>query len=168
MIIVLTYGYYNTMEQSEIKNVGVKSFILYPTLTSSINLMDNTYHPKLTLGAMSGDTDLKQYMDYNIENRTRVLLEMDNLLLKDFNDVSFEQVAEHFSSKTKKTVDVNENIIQLTSLFANHRSKQAEKIKLKMSPSLKPMPMPGAGKPDEDIKKKKLLTLNPFKIPNPI
>lgn len=158
------------MEQSEIKNDGIKSFILYPTLTSSINVMDHSYHPRLTLGAMTGDKDLKEYMDYNIENRTRVLLSMDDLLAKEISEVSFEQIAEHFSTNTKKIENLNNNVIQLTGLFANHRNRQAEKMKLKMSPSLKPMPMPmpSVGNTDEELRKKKLLTLNPFRIQNPI
>lgn len=151
------------MNTTETTNEQIKSYVLFPTLTSSINIMDFSYHPKLEIGVMTGDKDLKGVFNYNIENRNRVLLSMDELLKKDLEVVTFEQVSAHFSDKTLKLNDIHEDIISLNNLFTNHRNRQKEKNKLKMAPM--PSPKPSIDKEEE--KKKNLLKMNPFVIPSP-
>lgn len=141
----------------------VKSYILLPTLTSSINIMDFLYHPKIAIGVMTGDKDFKGITNYNLENRTRVLLDIEEIIKKDLSPVSFEEVAVHFSDQTIKTKEVHNDIINLNNVFTNHRNRQKDKHKLKMSP----MPTPNQ-KPDiEEEKKKNLLKNNPFVINAP-
>lgn len=156
------------------ENVIQNSYILYPTLTSSVNIMDNYYNPKLTLGILSGNEDLKNFPEYNAENRARVLLNMSSLLDKEIGEITFEEIAAHFNSNTKKIEDINSRINHLSSLFAVHRSKQSDKIKLKLSPSpspslnkkMIPTPMDNSGFKNEESEKEKnkIKLSNPFKV----
>lgn len=153
------------MDNLEQQNDINKSYVLLPTLTSNINTMDFSYHPKMEIGVMTKDKEFLGVVDYNIENRRRVLLGMDDILKKDLDPVTFEQVHAYFAEKTIKSKDVSENINLLNNAFKNHREKQKDKQKLKLSPQPSPSFSPSIDKEEE--RKKNLLKISPFTVPTP-
>lgn len=153
------------------------SFKIFPTYSSSIVKMDNSYDPRLVIGILQGDKDLKGFSDYNLENKTRVLRNMDGLLANQVANTSMEEIAFYFNDISKKANANNAEINLLSEKFANHKTQQAAKIKSKPMPS----PQPGNGlskkaleeqenKVKHEIAQKKSFKNtpfpNPFKVPN--
>lgn len=146
------------MENTNIEQ-NIKKFTLYPTLTSNVNIMDFNFHPNLTIGRITNDRQLKDFLNFNMESKNEILFNIDDLLKKELPEVSFEQVSDYFLNNNKN----NQDLLSLNKIIERSRNNKMDKLKLKMtgpSPSM-------SSKNDEEMKKKNLLKMNPFKIPNP-
>lgn len=148
-------------------------FMLAPTYTSNINKMGTPYDPRVVLGIIQGNDDLKNINEYNYENKLRVLTSIDTILQNEIENISVEQVAFYFSEKIKGT-DIDPNDIQLLSLqYEAHLASKTEKIKQKP----KPMPSPSdsslspkqreelENKQKHELAQRKSLQMTPFRIP---
>jgi len=151
-------------------------FRIVPTCTSTINRMDVTYDPRLALGIIQGNSDLKNLDDYNYVNKIRVLKSIDTILKDEVEHIGFDQVAFYFAEKVKNKEDFKDNIALIGSQYSAHLANKTEKIKNKS----KPMPSPSDGSPSpkkkeelenqqkHELAQKKSLQMTPFKIPNPM
>lgn len=157
--------------------ISRNSYKLFPTCTSSINIMGVSLDPRLALGIIQGNTDLKNLSDFSYEHRLRVLNSMDTILKNEVEHINVEQVAFYFSEKTKANEELNADLGILSNQYSSHMTSKAEKIKNKA----KPMPSPSdnslSPKKKEELEnaqkheishRNSLKNITPFKIPNPM
>jgi hypothetical protein len=157
--------------------ISGKSYKILPTCTSSINLMNVSFDPRLVLGIIQGNSDLKNLSEFSYAHKLRILTSIDSILKNEVEHINFEQAAFYFSEKTKVNQQLNDDLNILSNQYSAHISSKAEKIKNKS----KPMPSPSDGslspKKKEDLEnaqkheiahKNSLKNITPFKIPNPM
>lgn len=157
--------------------ISRNSYKLFPTCTSAINKMDVSFDPRLALGIIQGNNDLKNLGNFSYEHRLRVLTSLDTILSNEVEHINFEQAAFYFNEKTKANEELNNNLGVLSSQYSAHITSKAEKIKNKS----KPMPSPSdnslSPKKKEELEnaqkheiahKNSLKNITPFKIPNPM
>lgn len=157
--------------------ISRNSYKLFPTYTSAINIMDVSLDPRLALGIIQGNNDLKNLSNYSYEHRLRVLTSMDSILKGEVEHINFDQAAFYFSEKTKNNPELNSELGILSNQYAAHMTSKTEKIKNKA----KPMPTPSdnslSPKKKEELEnaqkheiahKNSLKNMTPFKIPNPM
>lgn len=157
--------------------ISRNSYKLFPTCTSSINIMGVSLDPRLALGIIQGNSDLKNLSDFSYEHRLRVLNSMDTILKNEVEHINVEQVAFYFSEKTKANEELNADLGILSNQYSSHMTSKAEKIKNKA----KPMPSPSdnslSPKKKEELEnaqkheishRNSLKNITPFKIPNPM
>lgn len=176
-----------SIDESEVQDINTSAvepnekissvFKVYPTYTSVINKMDTLLDPRIVLGKIQGNKELKGLDDYSYSYKMSVLMNMDNILKNEIEHIDFPQVAYYFSEQTKNNELLAINISQLSSQYSSHMNKKVERIKNKP----KPMPMPGDNgmslKQKEELENKmkhevshknSLSKMTPFKIPNPM
>lgn len=152
-------------------------FKVYPTYTSVINKMDRFLDPRIALGIIQGNEDLKRFQDFSYVHKMRVLTNIDNILKDEVEHIDVPQVAYYFAEQSKKDDFIFGNISLLGEQYTSHMTRKVEKIKNKP----KPMPMPGdsgmSKKQKEELENKQkhemahknsLSKMTPFKIPNPM
>jgi hypothetical protein len=154
---------------------AMPTFKIFPTYTSSIIKMDNSYDPRFTLGLLQGDKDIVGLDNFNLENKMRVLTSMDELLANQIPNLTSDQVSFHFSTLANRLNSNANEIIQLSTKFSQHKAKQTEKLKNKLTPGM-PMPTPsdtGLNKKQKDelerkakheLAQKKSYQNTPFKL----
>jgi len=154
-------------------------FKVYPTYTSVINKMDRFLDPRIALGIIQGNEDLKRFQDFSYTHKMRVLTNIDNILKDEVEHIDVPQVAYYFAEQSKKDELMFGNISLLGQQYTSHMSRKVEKIKSKPKPTL--MPTPGdsgmSQKQKEELERKQkheiahkssLSKMTPFKIPNPM
>lgn len=164
------------MNESE-NVISRNSYKLFPTYTSSINIMDVSLDPRLALGIIQGNNDLKNLSEFSYEHRLRVLTSIDTILKNEVEHINVEQAAFYFSEKAKPNQELQSDLGILSNQYSAHMSSKTEKIKNKA----KPMPSPSdnslSPKKKEELEnaqkheiahKNSLKNITPFKIPNPM
>lgn len=149
-------------------------FKLLPTNSSSINMMDDYFDPRLVIGIIQGTRDLKDYNDFNTENKMRVLKNMKTILADQKVDVTVERIAVHFENLVKTSQANIADFVILNDQYNNHRNSQAQKIKNKPMPTLTPGSGGGPSKREIEEQENRLKheksyknSMTPFKVPNP-
>jgi hypothetical protein len=157
--------------------ISRNSYKLFPTCTSTINTMHVSFDPRLALGIIQGNNDLKNLSEYSYEHRIRVLTSIDSILSNEVEHINVEQAAFYFSEKAKSNPELSVNLGMLSNQYSAHMISKTEKIKNKS----KPMPSPSdnslSPKKKEELENKQkheiahknsLKNITPFKIPNPM
>ncbi len=166
-------------EENQLEKVKKENrYKVYPTYTSSINKMDTFLDPRLVLGIIQGNTDLKKLSDVSYTHRMNILKNIDDILKDEVEHIDFPQVSYYFSEQHKANPELAFSLEQLNSQYSSHMTNKVEKIKNKS----KPMPSPGdsslspkqkeelENKRKHEISHKQSLSskMTPFKIPNPM
>jgi hypothetical protein len=139
--------------------------------------MHVSFDPRLALGIIQGNNDLKNLSEYSYEHRIRVLTSIDSILSNEVEHINVEQAAFYFSEKAKSNPELSVNLGMLSNQYSAHMISKTEKIKNKS----KPMPSPSdnslSPKKKEELENKQkheiahknsLKNITPFKIPNPM
>lgn len=164
------------MNDSE-SGISRNSYKLFPTCTSTINIMHVSFDPRMALGIIQGNTDLKNLGEYSYEHRIRVLTSLDTILQNEVEHINVDQAAYYFSEKAKSNPELNADLGILSNQYSAHMTSKTEKIKNKAKPMPSPSDSSMSPKKKEELEnaqkheiahKNSLKNITPFKIPNPM